>query len=122
MPLYIDGEKMPEPLYNAITCSDEKVWSSNTGRSKSAHMNGTIVAIKKNRNLSFPPLTRSELSKLNDAVSSKSKAWHTVKLEDTSGNTIFSFTCYFGTPSWTVYSGAAKCRYFIGYKVDAIER
>lgn len=121
MPLYIDGERMPEPLYKAVTCSDEKVWSENTGRSKSAYMNGSIVAIKKTRGLSFPPLTRAELDKLNGKVSTD-KEWHTVKLEDSSGNTVFSFTCYFGSPSWTVYSGAAKCRYFINYKVDAIER
>lgn len=46
MPLYIDGTKMPNPSFNAISCSDEKVWSSNTGRSKSAYMNGSIVQVK----------------------------------------------------------------------------
>ena len=45
MPLYIDGTKMPNPSFNAISCSDEKVWSSNTGRSKSAYMNGSIVQV-----------------------------------------------------------------------------
>lgn len=49
MPLYIDGTKMPNPSFNAISCSDEKVWSSNTGRSKSAYMNGSIVQVKKNK-------------------------------------------------------------------------
>ena len=49
MPLYIDGTKMPNPSFNAISCSDEKVWSSNTGRSKSAYMNGSIVQVKKTR-------------------------------------------------------------------------
>ena len=43
MPLYIDGTKMPNPSFNAISCSDEKVWSSNTGRSKSAYMNGRRI-------------------------------------------------------------------------------
>lgn len=121
MPLFIDGEKMPEPKFNAIECSDEKVWSANTGRSKSAFMNGAIVAIKKTRVLTFPPLTKAELDRLNEKVSSEAE-WHTVKLEDTSGNTVFSFDCYFGTPTWTVYSGALKCRYFKDYKVEAIER
>lgn len=121
MPLYIDGEKMPEPLFKAVTCSDEKVWSANTGRSKSAYMNGAIIEIKKTRSLSFPPLTRAELDKLNSKISSEEE-WHTVTLKDTAGNTIFSFTCYFGTPNWNVYSGAEKCRYFTDYKVDAIER
>ena len=113
---------MPNPSFNAISCSDEKVWSSNTGRSKSAYMNGSIVQVKKTRQLSFPPLTRAELDKLNGVINNASKPWHSIKLEDTSGNTVFSFNCYFGTPSWTAYSGARNCRYFINYTVDAIER
>ena len=85
MPLYIDGTKMPNPSFNAISCSDEKVWSSNTGRSKSAYMNGSIVQVKKTRQLSFPPLTRAELDKLNGVINNASKPWHSIKLEDTSG-------------------------------------
>lgn len=54
MPLYIDGTKMPNPSFNAISCSDEKVWSSNTGRSKSAYMNGSIVQVKKNKAVVIP--------------------------------------------------------------------
>ena len=73
MPLYIDGTKMPNPSFNAISCSDEKVWSSNTGRSKSAYMNGSIVQVKKTRQLSFPPLTRAELDKLNGVINNASK-------------------------------------------------
>lgn len=72
MPLYIDGTKMPNPSFNAISCSDEKVWSSNTGRSKSAYMNGSIVQVKKTRQLSFPPLTRAELDKLNGVINNAS--------------------------------------------------
>lgn len=53
MPLYIDGTKMPNPSFNAISCSDEKVWSSNTGRSKSAYMNGSIVQVKKQGSCHF---------------------------------------------------------------------
>ncbi len=121
MPLYIDGEKMPEPLYKSITCSNEKVWSDNTGRSKSAYMNGSIIAIKKNRSFSFPPLTQAELDKLESKISSEDE-WHTVTFKDTDGNTIFSYNCYFSTPSYTVYSAAKNKRYFTNYQVDAIER
>lgn len=121
MPLFIDGDKMPEPLYKSITCSNEKIWSENTGRSKSAYMNGTIVSIKKTRSFSFPPLTKAELEKLESKISSD-KEWHTVAFKDTDGNTIFSYDCYFGTPTYTVYSAAKNKRYFTDYKVDAIER
>lgn len=121
MPLYIDGEKMPEPLHNSISCNDEKIWSSNTGRSQSAYMNGSIIEIKKTRSLSFPPLTESELNKLNEKINSNDE-WHTCELKDTGGKTVFSFTCYFGTPSYTVYSVAKNRKYFCNYQIDAIER
>lgn len=122
MPLTIDGKQMPNPSYNAVSCSDEKIWSSNTGRSKSAYMNGSITKVKRTVQLSFPPLTLAQLNMLNDVVSSASKPWHNIVLKDKSGNTVVSMTCYFGTPSWTAYSGAKNCQYYINYKVDAIER
>lgn len=121
MPLYIDNELMPEPAFKGISFSDEKVWSASTGRSTSAKMNGTIVELKKNRGLSFPPLTPSELSKLNSKTDVK-KEWHKVEYRDALNNVIFSFECYFGTVTYNFYSAAKDYRYFTDYKVDAIER
>lgn len=121
MPLYIDDVYMPEPASKGIFFSNEKVWSANTGRSTSGKMNGSIVTIKKTRTFKFPPLTASELDKLDKAISAK-KEWHTVKYTDEWGEVIFSFECYFGTPTYNFYSAARNLRYFTDYSVDAIER
>lgn len=121
MPLYIDDELMPEPAFQGISFSDEKVWSANTARSTSGRMNGSIVALKKTRSLQFPPLTRYELNQLNSVINSKTE-WHTIEYTDVEDNTIFKFECYFGTPTYNIYSAAKYHRYFKDYKVDAIER
>lgn len=121
MPLYIDDVLMPEPKHKAISCSNEKVWSANTGRTKSGRMQGSIIEIKKTRNIEFPPLTKGELELLENKISTK-KEWHTLRLEDTSGNIVCNFECYFGTATYSIYSFAAGCRYYTDYKVEAIER
>lgn len=121
MPLYIDNELMPEPAFKGISFSDEKIWTASTGRATSGKMNGNITALKKTRSIQFPPLTLAELNKLNKAINSKT-AWHKIKYTDGYCNVIFEFECYFGTPSYNVYSAAVNYRYYIYYKIDAIER
>lgn len=121
MPLYIDNELMPEPAYKGITFSDEKIWSASTGRSTSGRMNGNIVALKKTRNIKFPPLKQSELDKLNGIINQESP-WHSIRYVDSCCNIIFEFECYFGTPNYNVYSGAQDLRYYTDYMIDAIER
>ena len=121
MPLYIDNVLMPEPAFKGISFSDEKVWNAKTGRATSAKMNGSIIDIKNNISFKFPPLTASELDKLKKVINSK-KAFHTVKYTDDWGGIVFSFECYFGTPTYNFYSAAKDLRYFTDFSVDAIER
>ena len=122
MPLYIDNTLMPEPAFKGISFSDEKIWSASTGRSTSAKMQGTINELKQTRSLKFPPLTLAEKDKLNAKVNDKTKPWHTLKYVDAYGTTLVSFECYFGTPTYNLYSGAKDLRYFTDYSVDVIER
>lgn len=122
MPLYIDNELMPEPAFKGIVFSDEKIWHSNTGRATSALMQGSIKGLKQTRSLKFPPLTSAEKDKLNAKVNDIKKQWHTLKYVDAYGTTLVSFECYFGTPTYTLYSGAKDLRYFTDYSVDVIER
>ena len=121
MPFYIDNVKMPEPALKGITRQSNKVWDSSTGRSVSALLNGSIIEVKKKASFKFPPLTRSELDKLENAVSDKA-AFHNIKYTDTDGNVIIAMTVYFGDSSHTVYSSAKNQRYYTDYTFDAIER
>lgn len=121
MPLYIDGTKMPEPKMKP-KFGEEKIWSSDTARGTTSLMNGKIKGIKKTISLVFPPLTISEKNKITAIVSNKNKPFVSMKLTDTDGNIIVDKEVYFGTPSYTVYSGAKGLRYVIDFTVDGIER
>lgn len=121
MPLYIDNIKMPEPALKGISRQSNKVWDSSTGRSVSAYMNGSITEIKKTVSFKFPPLTKTELEKLENIVSEKT-AFHDIEYTDTDGNTILSLTAYFSDSSHTIYSSAKNQRYYTDYTFDAIER
>lgn len=121
MALYIDNIKMPEPALKGVTRQSNKVWDSSTGRSVSGLLNGSIIEVKKKASFKFPPLTKSELDKLEEAVSDKT-AFHDIRYTDTDDNTILSMTAYFGDSSHTVYSSAKNQRYFTDYTFDAIER
>ena len=45
--LKINGKTMPTPKHNGVTISENKIWSTKTGRSMNGEMQGTIIAIKK---------------------------------------------------------------------------
>ncbi len=121
MPFYIDNVKMPEPALKGVSRKSNKVWSSGTGRSVSGLMNGSIITVKKTVTFKFPPLTESEVNKLEEVVSNKT-AFHQIKYSDTDNNTILSISVYFGDSSHTVYSAAKNQRYYTDYTFDAIER
>lgn len=121
MPLYIDDVKMPEPAIKGVGRKSNKVWSSGTGRSVSALMNGEIISVKKTVSFKFPPLKKSEVDKLEGAVSDRT-SFHEIKYADTDGNVILSMTVYFGDSSHTIYSAAKNQRYYTDYTFDAIER
>ncbi len=121
MPLYIDNVKMPEPALKGVSRKSNKVWSSGTGRSVSGLMNGSIITIKKTVTFKFPPLTQTELEKLENVVSDKT-AFHQIKYSDTDNNVILLISAYFGDSSHTLYSAAKNQRYYTDYTFDAIER
>lgn len=119
--LKINGTKVKAPKIGGISVKEEKVWSKNTGRSASAKMQGTIIAIKKTRSISWPPLTMAERNQILSLVSNTSKPFVTLAMTMPDGSTE-SIECYFGTPSfdeWELIGGTWRCT---NGKVDAIER
>lgn len=119
--LYIGGVKMPDPALEGMTISKEKIWSSNTGRTASGRMVGTIVAIKTTVKIKWPPLTPAQVQIIETAVSNADKAFTTLKYTDMTGRTV-SKTVYFGTPTYTVYSWAAGKQYIRDVSVEGIEQ
>ncbi|MCD7920409.1 MAG: hypothetical protein LUG45_10195 [Clostridiales bacterium] len=118
--LTIGGVKMPTPALEGLTITREKIWSSDTGRTASGKMVGTIVAIKTKVAIKWPVLTMDEVETIEGAVSS-SAPFVTMTYTDMTGATSTK-TVYFGTPSYTVYSYADGTQYVKDVTVDGIEQ
>ena len=117
--LYINGARMPDPALEGVTISREKIWSSNTGRTTSGRMVGTVVAVKTTLKIRWPPLTPAQAAVIENAVSGGS--FVPVRFTDATGATVTK-TMYFGTPSYTVYSWADGVQYIKDVTVDGIEQ
>ncbi|MCC8100403.1 MAG: hypothetical protein LIO78_10175 [Clostridiales bacterium] len=118
--LTIGGVKMPTPALEGLTISREKIWSSDTGRTASGKMVGTIVAVKTKVAIKWPVLTMDEVETIEGAVSS-STPFVTMTYTDMTGAATTK-TVYFGTPSYTVYSYADGTQYVKDVTVDGIEQ
>ena len=119
--LYIIGTKMPDPALEGVTVNREKIWSSNTGRTTSGKMVGTVVAVKTTLKIKWPILTPAQVATIEGAVSDPDNPFVPVKYTDATGSTVTK-TMYFGTPSYTVYSWANGRQYIKGACVDGIEQ
>lgn len=119
--LYINGVKMPDPALEGVTVSREKIWSSNTGRTTSGKMVGTVVAVKTTLKIKWPVLTPAQVAVIENAVSDAGNPFVPVKYTDATGATVTK-TMYFGTPSYTVYSWADGMQYIKNASVDGIEQ
>lgn len=117
--LYINGVRMPDPALEGVTIGREKIWSSNTGRTTSGKMVGTVVAVKTTLKIKWPPLTPAQTAVIENAVSGS--PFVPVRFTDATGQTV-TRTMYFGTPSYTVYSWADGVQYIKDVTVDGIEQ
>lgn len=117
----IDGVVVRSPKIGGMSRKPEAVWSKNTGRTGTAKMQGTIIAIKQTLSLSWAPMPAEEAERLEKLISNKSKPFHTIKWTTPTGSTK-EMACYFGTPTFEEYDlmgGIWCCK---NIKVDAIER
>lgn len=117
----INDIRVRSPRVGGITRKTEKIWSSNTGRTASGKMKGTINAVKVTYSIEWPALTQHEQELIESLVSDKSKPFNILKVRRPDGS-VWEMECYFGTPSfgeWDWIRGQWMCT---GAKVDAIER
>lgn len=119
--LTINGVTMPTPALEGVTISTEKIWSSDTGRTASGKMVGTVVAVKTTVKIKWPVLPPAEIATIEAAVSNPDSPFVPMTYTDMTGQTV-SKTVYFGTPSYTVYSWADGLSYVTGAEVEGIEQ
>ena len=118
--LYIGGVKMPTPAIEGVTVSREKIWSSDTGRTASGKLVGTIVSIKTKVSIKWPSLTMAQVKTIEDAVSTATE-FLTIRFTDMTGTTK-TYTGYLSSPTYTIYSYADGMQWVNGASVDFVEQ
>lgn len=119
--LKINGTEMPEPAFQGVTFSTNKVWSADTGRVSSGKMAGTLLCVKSKIEIKWPPLTYDQVAVIENAVSDVSTPWCSVQYTDGTGKTTTK-TMYFGDITYTQYSWVDGICYIMDASVDGIER
>lgn len=117
----INGVTVKPPKIGGITYKSEKVWSSNTGRTASGRMVGTIKTIKKTVSIVWPPLTEEERRTIEGQISNTTMPFSVLELTLANGGTM-TMECYFGTPSFQGYKRIGRVWKYESGQVDGIER
>lgn len=117
----IDGVIVKSPKVCGTKRKPNKIWSKNTGRTASQKMMGTILAIKQEYTIEWPPLTQCEQELIESLVSNESKPFVTMQLRRPNG-TVWTREVYFGTPSFTEWDWIDGQWKSTNNTVDAIER
>lgn len=112
----IGSTDLPTP--KSITYSQNKIWSQNTGRLDNGYFVGDLIAIKKKYEVTFPPLSTSDLATVRAAVSSD---FATVKITNAEGGTD-EVSAYFGDLTVESYSWHNNIKYAINASISIIER
>ncbi len=114
--LKINSTVLPAP--KDVIYSDNKLWSQNTGRLDSGFFVGELVAIKRKFEVTFPPLTPTQLSTVKTAFNDE---FAQVTITDLDGTDVV-LTCYFGDVTVKAYSWKNGIKLAIDAKVSIIER
>lgn len=112
----ISGNKI---AFKGITVTNEKVWSSDTGRSTTALMMGKIVAIKRTFSIKLIGLTASDYNAIEAVITNKSFPFFTATVND-GVKTYSNVTVYAASTSVTTYNDKVA-RYF-DYTMELVER
>jgi hypothetical protein len=119
--LQVDGTTMPSPVKSGVVISEEKVWSSSTGRTEpSGTMQGRLLCIKITLEVTWPTLPL-EAVKIIKAAASTLTPWHQVTYAEADGETR-TMEAYFGTPTYTMVAfspGMQRCE---NISVKIVER
>lgn len=119
--LYIDDVQVRTPKLEGLEVSENKMWSANTGRLEATgDMAGTITAIKRKLEISWPDMTVRDYLAIMDLVSNDTP-FHALRWLDAAEEE-HSMTVYFGDPSCTAAYNSMSRPIVKGLKVSAIEK
>ena len=116
MGLTIGSTTLPTP--KSVVYSQNKLWSQNTGRLDNGYFVGDLIAIKKKYEVTFPPLSTSELATVRAAINAD---FATVSITNAEGGTD-TVNAYFGDLTVESYSWHNGIKYAMNATVSIIER
>lgn len=121
--LKFDGVTMPTPKFNGFKISKNKIWSKNSGRvASNAKFVGTIIAIKRKVEITWPVLEASQIAVIDNIVSNASIPYHTVQYTSESGVTT-TITAYFGDAVYPILGMDINGKELLeGVGIDGIEQ
>lgn len=111
---------MPAPIEDGIQIAEEKIWSSDTGRTSSGKLVGTLIAVKRTVTITWPSLSAAQAKAIRQAVTEGS-AFQTMTWTDIDGTTA-SMTCYFSSPQYTIHRLRNGVPVITGCTVQGIEQ
>ncbi len=109
------------PTPKSVNYSQNKLWSQNTGRLDNGYFVGDLIAIKRKYEVTFPPLTTSDLGTVRQALSDVSNGFRDIKITNAEGGTD-QLTAYFGDLTVESYSWHNGIQYAINASISVIER
>lgn len=124
MALYIKGTKVKEPAKGGVQITDEPVWGENTARDvNTGKMMGDIKAWKKTVQITWGPMTFSEVNQILDLIKvTGSSPFYNIKYNDTSATNETEITVYSGNLQRTVESISSAYRRQTGVTITFIEQ
>lgn len=94
------GSTVIPVAYNGFTLSENKVWSSDTGRNNNGVMQGTLIRVCKKLEVTLKPVSLADARTIRDLTNDTTKPFGTVYYNDLGQQG--SFTGYFGDVSFPV--------------------
>lgn len=85
--LKFDDVEMPTPKFNGFKVGKNKIWSKNAGRNGYGEMVGTIIAIKRKIEITWPVLEAEKISVIDDIVSNPNIPYHKIDYTNEQGGT-----------------------------------
>ena len=123
MALTIDSTTLPTP--KSVNYSFNKLWSQNTGRLDNGYFVGDLIAVKRKYEVTFPPLSPTQLSTVRTAVN-PAGGFASVTITDVGDGDNSSHTttlnAYFGDLTVESYSWKDGIKYAMNASISIIER
>lgn len=119
--LTVDGVELPPPKVRGLKITPEKVWSANAGRTGSAEMVGTIVAIKHKLEIAWPPLTAAQADVIEGVASDVEHPFRSLSYTTVTGQT-GTIIVYFGSPTYTGWDWVGGEWRLMDAAVSAVEK